>query len=157
MAQVIQVDSPNMEKRHREWRVYLGVSNTSAIIGVEGEITPMWIHEMAKQMGFRFFASERTWLTHDLSRVHLISSRLKGIATPLKGRDIPTALGIIVVVFAIEQPEISEDEIALYLRKLAKFTFRDIVLKIPDPENPTWLVFFKTKERKRKPLRVRVI
>jgi hypothetical protein len=157
MAQVIQVDSPNMEKRHREWRVYLGVSNTSAIIGVEGEITPMWIHELAKSLGFRLFPRERTWLTHDLSRVHLATSRLKDVATILKGRDIPTPLGVIVVVFSVDQPEISEDEIASYIRRLARFNFRDIVLKIPDPENPTWLVFFKTREKKRKPLRVRVV
>jgi hypothetical protein len=139
------------------WKIYFGVSNTSAIVAVEGEITPMWIHELARSLGFRLFPRERTWLTHDLSRVHLATSKLKGVATILKGRDIPTEWGIIVTVFSLEQPEISESEIASYLRRLARFNFRDIVLKIPDPENPTWVVFFKTREKKRKPLRVRVV
>jgi hypothetical protein len=141
----------------RGWKVYFGVSNTSAIIGVEGEITPLWIHEMAKQLGFRLFAEERTWLTHDLSRVHLVSSKLRGIATPLKSRDIPTEWGIIVAVFSPSPPEVSVSEIALYLRKLAKLTFRDLVIKVPDVENPTWIVFFKTREKRRKPLRVRML
>jgi len=149
--------SPDMRMGSMEWKLYFGVSNTSAIVGVEGEITPMWIHEMLKSLGFRFFPRERTWLTHDLSRVHLVSSKLKSVATTLRGRDIPTAHGIIVVVFSVNPPEISENEIASYLRRLANLGFRDIVLKIPDPENPMWIVFFKTKEKKRKPLRVRVV
>ncbi len=149
--------SPDMRMGSMEWKLYFGVSNTSAMVGVEGAITPMWIHEMLRQLGFRFFPRERTWLTHDLSRVHLVSGKLKNVATTLRGRDIPTASGIIVVVFSKEPQEISEDEIAPYIRRLARFTFKDIVLKIPDPDNPTWLVFFRTKEKKRKPLRVRVV
>jgi hypothetical protein len=112
---------------------------------------------MLRELGFRFFARERTWLTHDLSRVHLVSSKLRGIATPLKSRDIPTEWGIIVAVFSPSPPEVSESEISSYLKRLSRFTFRDIVLKIPDPENPMWIVFFKTREKKRKPLRVRAV
>lgn len=151
------MDSPDKRMGSMGWKIYYGISNTSAIVAVEGEATPMWIHEMLRQLGFRFFPRERTWLTHDLSRVHLVSGRLKGVAETLRGRDIPTAHGIIVVVFSQEPHEVSESEIASYIMRLSRFNFRDIVLKIPDPENPTWIVFFKTREKKRKPLRVRVV
>jgi hypothetical protein len=149
--------SPIQGKEARRSGIYLGISNTSAILAVEEEISPMWIHEMAKSLGFKLFPRERTWLTHDLSRVHLLSSKLKGIATPLIGRDIPTEWEIIITVFSVHQREIKISEINQYLRKLSKLTFRDLILRVPDENNPTWINFFKTRPKRRKPLRVRIV
>lgn len=154
---VTKMNSLDRATQTMGFRVYYGVSNVSALVAVEGESVPMWIHEIPRSLGFRYFSSERTWISHDLSRVHLISSKIGRIAIILRGRDIPTEWGIIVTVFSVNPVDVTLEDVNIYLRKLSKFTFRDILVRVHDETNPMWINFFKTREKRGKPLRVRYI